>query len=51
MNLLGSFYSRYEGLPALTLILQEYINASLAPSGVYGGAVPAPYEVFYAIGS
>ena len=51
VNLLGSFYSRYEGLPALTLILQEYINASLAPSGVYGGAVPAPYEVFYAIGS
>ena len=51
VNLLGSFYSRYEGLPALTLILQEYINANLAPSGVYGGAVPAPYEVFYAIGS
>lgn len=51
VNLLGSFYSRYEGLPALTLILQEYVNANLAPSGVYGGAVPAPYEVFYAIGS
>jgi len=51
VNLLGSAYTRYEGLPALTLILQEYLNANLAPSGVYGGAVPAPYEVYYAIGS
>jgi hypothetical protein len=51
VNLLGSSYTRYEGLPAITLILQEYINSNLAPSGVYGGAVPAPYEVYYALGS
>lgn len=51
VELLSAGYSRYRGLPALTLILQEYLNASLAPVGVYGGAVPAPYEVYYALGS
>ena len=29
VNLLGSYYTRYEGLPALTLILQEYVNQNL----------------------
>jgi hypothetical protein len=51
IDLLGVGYTRYRGLPALTLILQEYLNGTLSPVGVYGGAVPAPYEVFYAFGS
>lgn len=51
VDLLGARYSRYEGLPALTLVMQEYLNANLNPVGVYGGSLPAPYEVFYAIGS
>ena len=42
-NLLGLGFTGYRGLPALTLILQEYFNGNVG--GVYGGAVPAPYEV------
>jgi len=51
VDLLGVGYSRYRGLPVLTLILQEYLNSTLSPVGVYGGALPAPYEVFIAFGS
>jgi hypothetical protein len=51
IDLLGVGYSRYRGLPVLSLVLQEYLNASLAPSGVYGGTLPPPYEVYYAVGS
>jgi hypothetical protein len=51
IDLLGVGYSRYRGLPVLTLIVQEYLNSTLSPVGVYGGTLPAPYEVFYAVGS
>jgi hypothetical protein len=51
IDLLGVGYSAYRGLPVLTLILQEYLNANLNPTGVYGGAVPAPYEVWWSFGS
>ena len=47
VDLLGARYRSYHGLPALTLVLQEYLNNKLNPAGVYGGAVPSPYEVSY----
>ncbi|MFM7734557.1 MAG: hypothetical protein ACKPBU_01055, partial [Alphaproteobacteria bacterium] len=50
VNLLGAPYQGFYGLPVLSLTLQEYVNANLAPSGVYGGAVPTPYEVDYSEG-
>jgi len=45
VNLLGAPYGGFYGLPVLSLTLQEYVNANLAPSGVYGGTIPTPNEV------
>ena len=47
VNLMGAPYQGYTGLPVLSLTLQEYLNATLQPVGVYGGTVTTPYEVDY----
>jgi hypothetical protein len=43
LDLLSTGFYGYNGLPVISLILQEYFNGNAG--GVYGGAVPPPYEV------
>ena len=45
VDLLGSGWTGFQGLPTLTLILQEYFNGNVG--GVFGNSVEAPYEVNY----
>jgi hypothetical protein len=44
VDFLATGFTGYHGLPALSLILQEYQNNQFA--GVYGSSTPPPYEVW-----
>lgn len=45
VQLLGTGFSEYQGLPVIPLVIQEYTNGNVG--GVFGSAVPALWEVSY----
>jgi hypothetical protein len=45
VDLLSIGLTGFQGLPALTLVLQEYFNGNVG--GVFGNSIESPYEVFY----
>src|SRR5690606_30248153 len=45
VQLLGTGFTEYEGLPVIPLVIQEYTNGNVG--GVFGNSVPALWEVSY----
>jgi hypothetical protein len=45
VQLLGTGFTEYQGLPVIPLVIQEYTNGNVG--GVFGGVTPALWEVSY----